>query len=287
MSKIDLHMHSTASDGSLSPKELIDLAIRKKIPAISITDHDTTAGNNEAIEYAKTKNIEFVTGIEITITPPEDCKELHLVGLFINSNNNKIKNIQTKNRKRVEEVIKKIIRKLNQLGYEITFEELLNETDEKQLGRPFIARILMRKYPKEFPNRKDVFNKLLGKSGKAFVRPKGTPLKEAIKMIHNAGGIAIIAHPWYLGDQMEKIVETFSNLGGDGIEISYTPKESIPKNMKKRLIKISEEKNLITSGGTDFHEMKKNEKEIGENGLSFREFRALKEYHKKKFGNSY
>ncbi len=145
MAKIDLHLHSTASDGNFSPKELIDMAIKKKISAIALTDHNTAMGNEEALEYSKGKNIEFVQGIEITITPPKDCKELHIVGLFIDSNNPEILKIPKKHREYAEKVVKKIIKKLNVLGYEITFEDLLKESDGEHLGRHFIARILMRK----------------------------------------------------------------------------------------------------------------------------------------------
>ena len=282
MTKIDLHLHSTASDGKLSPKELIDLAIKKKVPAISITDHDTTLGNNEATEYAKNKDLEFIPGIEITITPPKNCLELHMVGLFINPDDKDLLKIPKRHRLYATFVVKKIIKKLNDLGYKISFEELLKETEGKHLGRPFIAQILMRKYPNEFIDRKDVFNKLLGKDGKAFVTPRGTSMKKAIEIIHNAGGIAIIAHPWYLGERMEKVINEFSKLGGDGVEVDYTPKESIPENMRERLKKVVKENNLVIAGGTDFHEVKENEKEMGDNGLSLQEFKRLKEYFQSK-----
>ena len=151
--KIDLHLHSTASDGRLSPKEIIDLALQKKIPAIAITDHDTIEGNKEALEYAKGKDIEFVPGIEITITPPRTCKELHVVGLFIDSEDKEFNDLKKRHLIYSENTAKKIIKKLNNLGYKITFEELLEETNGEHLGRPWLAKILMRKYPEEFKER--------------------------------------------------------------------------------------------------------------------------------------
>lgn len=281
MAKIDLHMHSTKSDGEFSPKELIDIAVKKGISAISITDHDKATANNEAEEYAKEKGIEYIPGIEITVTPPEGVRELHIVGLFIDSENEEIKNISERHKKYAIDTAKKIIKKLNELDYKISFEELVEETKGEHFGRPFIAKILMRKYPEKFQERSKVFDELLGKQGKAFVFPKGTELEEAIKIIHNAGGIAIVAHPWYLGEKMLEILEKFVSLKGDGIELDYIPKKTIPEGTTQILKDFIKKHNLIVSGGTDFHERKDGEKEIGDRGTSEEEFLKLKEHHQK------
>lgn len=278
MKKIDLHIHSTHSDGKLSPKEIVDLATEREIPAISITDHDNAKANIEAQEYSKDKPIKYIPGIEITCTPPEGVKEVHMVGLFINSQDEEIQKIPQISRDNTEKVVKKIIKNLSSLGYEITFEELWRETEGKHLGRPWIAKILMRKYPKEFEDRKDVFNKLLGKQGKAFERPKGIPMEEAIRIIHNAGGIAILAHPFYLGEKTEETIENFVKLRGDGIEKDHIKKESIPDNMVSRLNQLAKKHNLIISGGTDFHEFKKDGKEIGDIGINKEELQKMEEF---------
>jgi predicted metal-dependent phosphoesterase TrpH len=282
MVKIDLHMHSTFSDGELTPEELVDYALHKGVSAIALTDHDRAGGNIVAQKYAKEKGLEFVPGIEITTTPPEGVKELHIVGLFIDSENEEIKKIHGRHKEYATKNTKIMIEKINALGYDITFEELLEETDGKHLGRPFIAKILMGKYPEKFPNRKIVFNELLGKQGKAFVKPQGTELSEAIKIIHNAGGTAIVAHPWYLGENMVEILEKFVLLGGDGIEVDYTPKGTIPEDTRNKLEEFAKKHNLIISGGTDFHKKEEGGKEIGDRGISKEEFSKLKEYNQKK-----
>lgn len=282
MVKIDLHIHSTHSDGTFTPKELIDFAIEKGMSALAITDHDKATANKEAEIYAKEKGIEYIFGIEITITPPEGVKELHIVGLFINPENEEIKRIHGKHKEYAINTAKKIIKRLNDLGYKITFEELLEETKGEHFGRPFIAKILMKKYPKKFQERSQVFDELLGKQGKAFIMPKGTELKEAIEIIHNAGGIAIVAHPWYLGGNMIEILEEFVSFGGDGIELDYAPKESVQENTRDILESFIEKHNLVISGGTDFHEKKEDEKEIGDFGITKEEFKKLKEYWKNK-----
>ena len=281
MTKIDLHMHSNHSDGDLFPKELVDIVSKKGISAMSITDHDKATANNEVEIYAKEKGIEYIHGIEITTTPPEGVKELHIVGLFIDSENKEITAIPGEHKKYAMATAKKIIEKLNELNYEITFGELLDETKGEHFGRPFIAKILMRKYPEKFQERSQVFDELLGKQGKAFVMPKGTELDEAIKIIHNAGGIAIVAHPWYLGKNMLEILNKFVSLGGDGIELDYSPKDSISENTKELLENFTKEYNLVISGGTDFHNLEHGKKEIGDRGISEKEFLKLKEYHLK------
>lgn len=281
MSKIDLHMHSNHSDGEFSPKELVEIAYQKKISAMAITDHDKATANKEAEQYAKTKEIDYISGIEITVNPPEGVKELHIVGLFIDSENEEIKKISTKHREYAIETAKKIIEKLNILGYKISFEDLTKETQGEHFGRPFIAKILMEKYPDKFQERSQVFDELLGKNGKAFVMAKGTELNEAINMIHKAGGIAIVAHPWYLGENMIEILEKFISLGGDGIELDLPIKDSISSEMKLVLKKFVKEHKIIISGGTDFHRLEEGEKEIGDRGISKEEFLRLKEYHQK------
>ena len=158
---------------------------------------------------------------------------------------------------------------------------IVQETKGEHFGRPFITKILMKKYPEKFQERSQVFEELLGKQGKAFVMPKGTELNEAINIIHNAGGIAIVAHPWYLGKNMLEILGRFVSFGGDGIELDYQPKNSIPENTKELLENFAKENNLIISGGTDFHEIKEGGKEIGDRGISEEEFLKLKEYHQK------
>jgi len=282
MNKIDFHIHSTNSDGALSLTQLIKLARKKKIPAIAITDHNKTY--REIKKYSNIQGIELVSGIEITVTPPEDVKELHVVGLFIDEKNKLLSELSEKNRFQSINTAKKIIKKINEAGYKISFEELEKETKGEHHGRPFMAKILMRKYPEKFQERYQVFDELLGQKGKAFVKPQGTELQQAIKLIHNAGGIAIIAHPWYLGDGMEKIINKFRSLGGDGIEVSCSRSKRIPRGMEKKLRNIARKNKLVISGGSDFHgaDSKDHNEEIGTRGISKKEFEYLKSYALKK-----
>jgi hypothetical protein len=167
------------------------------------------------------------------------------------------------------------------LGYKISFKELYKKTNGKHFGRPFIAELLIQKYPNQFSNKNEIFNKLLGKESKSFVLPKGTELKEVIEIIHKAGGIAIVAHPWYLGDEMFNLLKKFVYLKGNGVEIDCPKKEGIPKDLKKKLKNFAKENKLIISGGTDFHKIKEGRDEISDRGISMKEFLKLKIYYRK------
>lgn len=138
--KIDLHVHSTSSDGKLTPQELIDWAIESKIKAIAITDHDNVNGIKEAVDYSKNKNIDFVPGIEFSANPGDLAKEIHIVGLFIEYDNEKIRNLIVRQNEFRIENNKKIIKKLNELGYEITFEEALKEGWERRIWQTNYCR---------------------------------------------------------------------------------------------------------------------------------------------------
>ena len=283
MPKIDLHMHTNISDGELSPKELVDLAIQNNESAIAITDHDKVDGIEDALNYTKNKNIEIIPGIEFTVDPEDLAKEIHIIGLFIDHKNKEIKEIIDKHQNYGIIKIKKIIQKLNDLNYAVSFEEL-----EKtgHFNRPTLAKLLMKKYP-EFKDRKQVFSELLGAKSKCFIKSETTPMKEIISVIHNARGIAILAHPGYLKDNAEKVITKFIEFNGDAIEVDchYEYFGEDASKLRDKFRKIAQDNNLLISGGTDFHYPEKST--IADFGVSLEEFRKLKEAVKNKVLNSY
>ena len=274
----DLHAHTTASDGKLSPRELIDYAIERKLNGIAITDHDTTKGISEAITYAKDKKIEVIPGIEISCDCENKVKEVHIVGLFIDYKNPGFKKLTDLNRNNGNKKAKEIIEKLKPLGYQISLSEL---EEKNSFGKNTIAYLLLEKYPKDFTDRKDVFNKLLGWGQPAMVFGEGASIKDAIDVIHNSGGVAILAHPGQLREHDDYFINKFIKLGGDGIEVGK--KYSYLNNAKELDIKyrkITKDNKLFISKGTDFH-WKKDGKTLGDIGLNEEEFLKLKEYHQK------
>lgn len=280
MKSIDLHIHSRASDGDLNPKELVDLAVKKGMKAIAITDHDTLSGLGEAIDYGKDKGIIIVPGIELGCDELElGLSDIHIVGLFIDYKNKEL--IEMINWLKEARIIqkKKILDKLKDLGYEISFEELAKEVGDS-FGRPHIAKILIRKYNLVW---EDIFDRLLGSKGRAFVLQEKPTIAEAIQVIKNAGGIAILAHPGIYLQDSEKILKEFIKHGGDGIEVNYPYSNinEIDKKTEDELInkfkKIADEKRLLISGGSDFHGHIR-PVEIGMQGIDEEEFEEMEYY---------
>lgn len=280
--KIDLHCHSTASDGELSPKEVIQIALNKKLKAIALTDHDTLTGLKEAKKFSKNKNIEFVQGIELSCTDEKiTSRGIHVIGLFIDPNNQeliKVTKFLYEERKKQK---KEILKKLNSLGLKLTFEEVLKQSKKSPMGKPHIAKALMKKYPSKYKNLDEIFEKILGENKKADVKQKSITLEKTIKLIKNANGISILAHPGFYKNDLEKTINRFAYLGGDGIELDYPYEfttsfnKKSGKEIKEKIKKIAKKKKLLISGGTDFHSPS-NKFKIGDNGINFKEFKLLK-----------
>jgi 3',5'-nucleoside bisphosphate phosphatase len=256
---IDLHTHSNASDGSMSSVELVRHAKEKGLAAIALTDHDTVDGVKDALEEGERIGIEVIPGIEISV----DYKpEMHILGFFFN------KNEYTNIRKELglirqgrEDRNKKIISKLNELGVNITEEEVKNVVSGDITGRPHIARVLIAKgYAKTMD---DAFDKYLSKDGLAyFSRFELKPI-DGIKAIKNAGGIPVIAHPVFLRksyDDMDKLLKELKGYGLAGIEAIYSENS---KEDTGNLLRLAIKHQLLVTGGSDFHGTYKNGLELG------------------------
>ena len=173
---IDLHNHTTTSDGTLSPQQLIDFALQRGLKIIAITDHDTIDCLDWSLEYSKNKPIEIVPGIEFSCEEiARGFDEVHILGLFIDPKNERlIERTKIIRKKRVERA-REIIKKLQLLDYSINFEEV-EQGVGASLGRPHIAKVLVEKYPEKFTNVSDIFSTLLGTGKPAFV-PRGDKIK--------------------------------------------------------------------------------------------------------------
>ncbi len=284
----DLHIHSTASDGNLTPKQIVEIAIKKNLLGFAITDHDTINGIEEAkkhyaeIKTNKTKKPVFVPGVEISCDEfKKGFTDIHILGLFIDEKAEPInKLLETAKNQRIEQK-KDIIKKLNALGFEITFEDALKFVTG-EIGRPHVAQALIKKYPEEFKTIEEAFNKYLATDKPGYVpRKKGISIGEAIKAIKESKGITILAHPGVYSDtDAEELVNFFKSLGGQGIETAYPYDAStgIPKKESDRKNKLfqktAKKKKLLKSGGTDYH---RGERIIdaGDVGITKKEFAEL------------
>jgi predicted metal-dependent phosphoesterase TrpH len=246
---IDLHAHSTASDGTMSPAELVQYAHQKGLSALAITDHDTIDGIAEEVATGNILGIEVVPGIELSVKYRDI--NVHLLGYLFNCQHRQLhtalKLLQTG---RVERN-KKIIANLNTFGFAIEFAELKESAGAGQNGRPHIARLMIEK---GFVRTMDeAFEKYLGHGRLAYASRFILGVKEAIALIKNAGGAAVLAHPLQLDKQVDNlstVVRRMCDLGLDGIEVYY-PNHS--RQFRKRLMLLAKEYCLLMTGGSDYH----------------------------------
>lgn len=262
--KIDLHCHTIASDGELSAEEIVDLAVKKGLKAIAITDHDSLASIKKAIERSKGKSIEVISGIELSCDDPLfNYDKIDVLGLLVDYSSKSLIGLTKQINEKRDSNKKEIIKKLNKLGFEIDFDEV-KKTAKGTFGRPHIAKFLLKKYPGRFASVKDVFDKYIGAGKAAFFKPEGfVPIKNAVNAIKKSGGVPILAHPGIYPRKISiALVDYFIGNGGQGIETYYPyniicPELNLDEKGNGKLISfykgIAKAKKLIESGGSDYH----------------------------------
>ncbi|MBI9111267.1 PHP domain-containing protein [Maridesulfovibrio ferrireducens] len=258
MPGIDLHTHSTASDGTLTPVELVLAAKEEGLVAIALTDHDTIAGLPEAVRAGEKHGVEVIPGCELSVH--SDVGVLHIVGLWVDPYSsilqNKFESIRKKRGVRNDEIIKK----LQNLGLNITMDEV-REKAAGTVGRPHIASVLLDKnYVKSFD---DAFNRYIGKKGKAYISRESLAPEEAINLLKATNATSILAHPALLSTNetvLNEQVKELKRLGLDGIEIYCSSHTTEMIGICK---KIARKYNLLASGGSDFHGSVKPEIKLG------------------------
>lgn len=246
---IDLHIHSTFSDGSMTPTQLVQYARKKGLSAIAITDHDAIDGIDEACDAGKRLGVSVVPGIELSV---KQCGlTLHLLGyLFDRTQPEFLEALRKLQEGRVERN-HKILHILHRQGIAIQFSELLQISGQGQSGRPHIAQLLIRK--NVVHSMDEAFNKYLGQGGSAYVPRFVFPAAEAISLIHKAGGLAVLAHPQQLekmGGNCSEVIADLSRQGLDGIEVYY-PTHS--RQYRKILLGLAQKYNVLATGGSDYH----------------------------------
>jgi 3',5'-nucleoside bisphosphate phosphatase len=246
---IDLHVHSHFSDGTQSPTDLVRLAAKSGVTALSITDHDTMDGVAEALAAGPEYGVEVIPGLEVSVIHKK--KALHILGYFMDPENRELtaalETIQEARDKRNE----KIIMKLQLLGVDATVEELAEISGVGQTGRPHIAKLLMNHgLVRSMPQ---AFDEYLKKDGKAYVARFAYSAEEAIRFITEAGGIAVLAHPIQVDrtlNSLKTLLPVLKSYGLGGVE-TYYPTQS--KKVRKKIRKFAEEFNLLLTGGSDYH----------------------------------
>jgi len=241
--KVDLHTHTTHSDGFHSPEELIKIAKSRGIRAVSITDHDAISAYTEAHSFGKKIGVEVIPGVELSIDI--GGSEVHILGYLFNPKDKDLKAYLKFFRDERYRRACKIIEKLKALGFNLDIDEIELATKHSAIGRPHIAKLLLSKgYVKSYL---EAFNKFIGNGRPAFEKKVHLSPQSAFKIIKDAGGISFIAHP---GKMPEPLLKDLIDAGVDGIEV-FHPSHSL------RLINfykgIVNEFYLLSSGGSDFH----------------------------------
>ncbi len=248
---IDLHIHSRASDGTLTPRQIVELAIERNLQAIALTDHDTIDGIKEfLLGAANESEIKLIPGVEVSSI--FNKRELHLVGLFIDSANRQL--LDMLEQIRVDREYRNLIitERVCDMGYQISYDEVMAEAGGAVVGRPHFAGVLMRKY--DFSSRQAVFDACLKRGTRGYVPRKLPHPRQVIETIHAAGGCVVWGHPIYRdkGERsfMRRVLRELVPVGLDAVEAYYSSFSSAQEATVKEL---AAEFNLALSGGSDFH----------------------------------
>ena len=240
---VDLHTHSTASDGSRSPGDVVASASAARLAAFALTDHDTIAGLPAARAAAAQLDVRVIAGVELSAV--EGDLETHILGLHLSDLSELEHRLVALREMRVSRATR-IVERLNALGVQITFDAVLKEAAGGAVGRPHVARALIAAgVASDF---REAFERWLGNGKPAFVAKDRLPLAEAIGLIHRAGGLAVLAHPGQLGTR-ERLTALVA-LGLDGVEVLH-PGHSWDDS--QRLDALAGELDLVRSGGSDWH----------------------------------
>jgi predicted metal-dependent phosphoesterase TrpH len=246
--KADLHLHTTASDGRLSPEDVVRTAAYLGLAVISITDHDSVDGIASALKAAgQYPSLTVIPGVEVSTDVPHG--EVHVLGYFVDHTNPEliIKLAAFRNSRKVR--AQRMIEKLATMGVHIDWPRVQDIAGTGSVGRPHIAQAMLEKG--YIPSLKEAFNKYIGREAPAYVeREKMTP-EEVVALITQVGGLAVLAHPAQI-DDLEHLIPRLQRVGLVGVEAYYN---SYPPKTIQYLASVAHKHALVATGGSDFHGM--------------------------------
>ena len=266
----DLHLHSVFSDGTFEPEEIASRGARSHLSALSLTDHDTVEGCERMAAACAKEGIEFITGTELT-AEHQDI-ELHILAYFVDTQNAKLLREIAKFQHVRQERIREMVAHLNKLGIALKSEDVFKLASCRSPGRPHVARALVQGgFCKNFD---EAFERFLKKHRPAWVPKAKMSALEAVELIHQAGGLAVMAHPGL--NRSDGIIHDLVDAGMDGIECFHTKHSN---SMSERYLKIAANFNLLVTGGSDCHGMSKGRPLIGSVRLDYACVEKLKQRH--------
>lgn len=241
---VDMHVHTSASDGELSPEEAVKTASELELAAIAVADHDTVDGIDEALAAGKKYGVEVIPGVELS--SEFGPVEVHILGYFIDWRDKKFRAELHKFQEARKVRAKKMVEKLRRLGVAIPYEEVVAAAGDGVIGRPHVAQVMVKHgYVK---SKDEAFERYIGEGKPANVPKYRLSPKEAIQMIHRIGGVAVLAHPVF--SQVNDLLHDLVEFGLDGIEVYHSEHDSAAVEHYEGL---ANDLRLLIAGGTDSH----------------------------------
>jgi len=284
---VDLQVHTTCSDGTMTPTEVVAWAARTGVEVLAVTDHDSIDGVEEALLAGRQYNVQVIPAVELSLRhePEKDFRDLDLLGYWIDPWDTELRSVLE--RVQAGRIAQKRaqVERLREMGYRITWDEVL-ALAQGMPGRPHIAQVLVRHHPEEFPDVEAVFTRLLRPESPAYVhRPFALSLDEAVRIIRRAGGIPVLAHPglYTTVRDMTAMIVRARRLGVLGLEVWYPYHktrvcagctEEERRALCLRFERLAERLGMVKTGGSDFHGLHK-DVHLGEQGLTWPQFEEL------------
>ncbi len=264
---VDLHIHSTFSDGTCSIPELIQIALEKNLRAIAITDHDCVDGISRADDLGRAHGIEVVPGVELSCEI--DGKDIHVLGYLMDIENSgligKLHEMKQARYARAE----KMIENLNRQGVDLRFDTVLKIAGEGAIGRPHIAAAMLKE--ELIYSFREAFDKYIGYDSPAYVDKMTLHPRDVFQIILDAGGIPVLAHPGVTG--VDERIPEFSRMGLKGIEAFHSEH---PPPVQKYYVEYARRHSLLVTGGSDFHSSNQTRAEIGFPAVKYEVVQALR-----------
>ncbi|MBI5031159.1 MAG: PHP domain-containing protein [Chloroflexi bacterium] len=244
--RVDLHTHSTASDGELSPAELVRLALDRNLAVLALTDHDSCDGIDAALAAAQNTALTIIPGVELSCDVPQT--EVHVLGYFIDWHNAHFQSMLGKFRDGRYGRAEKMTKKLTALGAPISFERVKEIAGDASIGRPHVAQALLE--AGHVVTMAEAFDKYIGRNGPAYVERFRLTPEDAVNLILKANGVPVLAHP----REVTNFVEPLVKVGLLGLEVHYA---SYDDPTRAELSRLAKQYGLIATGGSDFHGLNK------------------------------
>lgn len=244
--RIDLHTHSTASDGEHTPAELVRLAIERDLTALALTDHDSVAGLDAALEAARGTSLQVIPGVELSCDVPQ--AEVHVLGYFIDWHAPHFQSMLVKFRDGRYGRAEKMVKKLAALDAPISFDRVKELAGDASIGRPHVAQALLE--AGHITTLVEAFDKYIGRNGPAYVERFRLTPEDAVMLILQAGGVPVLAHP----REVTHFVEPLVKAGLIGLEVYYGLYDDTTIS---ELARLAKQYGLLATGGSDFHGLNK------------------------------